>query len=357
MRKNSVVVLIFCVAMSFVFASNDKLQDLLNKRDIAAIQDIIQKEPDNGEAYYAASIYYGVGDDALGTNKDEVKKDEYLKKSADLGFAEAELQYGFNLLNQGKNDIGLQYIVKSADQNYLNAITLLGDLFFAGYQDKTGKMVIEPEIDKAINYLVKAVEKDNQDARYTLGHIYLSPNFGKQNIAKALELFEDNIDYEYKVGHFATLVTLIDLYNEGAVVQANHAKLLDYYYLASLQGYVPALYEIGLLQRVGGKGEKIDIKKDPENAFINLEKVMREGHIDAMFRVSEMYFKGEGTQQSDMNAYIWMAIAEDLSGSKTNYSETILELIPKRQRQIAIDNKKHYRQFFSMPTTQTESSL
>ncbi|MGL4673810.1 MAG: tetratricopeptide repeat protein, partial [Wohlfahrtiimonas sp.] len=304
MKKMGLALLVSCVLSSQVFAAEVNFQQLLNERNIDELQSVIKKEPNNGEAYYVVSLYYSVGDDELGTNKDEMKRYEYLKKSADLGFAEAQLQYGFYLLNQGKPADGMIYIQKSADNQYLPAITLLGDLYFAGYQDEDGNVVINKDIELAVQYLEKAVVQHNQDARYTLGHIYLSPDFEKQDIAKALELFEANIDYKNKVGHLATLITLIDMYNEGKDVVTNRAKLLDYYYLASLQDYQSAYYVIGMAQRVGEKGEKIDIAKDLEAAFDNLNKAASVGYIDAMFRIGEMYFKGEGTEQSDMNAYI-----------------------------------------------------
>lgn len=330
------------------------LQQLLTERNISAIQEIIHRESDNGEAYYMASMYYGIGDD-LGANKDEVKQYEYLKKSANLGWAKAQLEYGFYLLNTGDGSDGELYIKKSADSNYLPAIVMLGDLYFAGYKTEDGQVAMSSDIDQAIKYLRLAVEQNNQDARYTLGYIYLSSDYGKQDIAKALELFESNIDYDKKIGHLSTLITLIDLYSEGGLVEPNSNKLIDYYYLASLQNHPYASYVIGMLQKVGGKGEQFEIVQDLNAAFVNLNKAASSGWVDAMFRIGEMYFNGEGTEQSDVNAYIWMAIAEDLSGNKTNYSEKILELIPKRQRQIAIDNKNHYRRFFTMP--KAESSV
>lgn len=351
MKKTGLTLLVSCLLGTQVFATEVDFQQLLNERNIEQLQSVIEKEPNNGEAYYVASVYYAIGDDELGTNKNEVKQYEHLKRSADLGWAEAQLQYGFYLLNQGNGAEGIAYIQKSADAGYLSAMVMLGDLYFAGYQDKNGVSVVEMDIDQAIKYLELAAEQNSQDARYTLGHIYLMSNFDQQDASKALEYFESNIDYDKKVGHLGTLITLIDLYTEGKVVEPNRAKLLDYYYLASLQEYSPSYYTIGMIQYTGEQGEKINIVKDPEVAFINLHKAASHGYVDAMFRVGEMYFKGEGIEQSDENAYIWTAIAEDLSGNKTNYSETILELIPKRQRQVVQDNKEHYRQFFTIIET------
>lgn len=348
MKKTGLALLVSCLLSSQIFATEVNLQQLLNERNIEQLQSVIEKDPRNGEAYYVASVYYAIGDDELGTNKDEVKQYEHLKKSADLGWAEAQLQYGFYLLNQGNGAEGITYIQKSADAGYLSAMAMLGDLYFAGYQDKNGVFVVEMDIDQAIKYLELAAEQNSQDARYTLGHIYLTSDFDQQDVSKALEYFESNIDYDKKVGHLGTLITLIDLYTEGKVVESNRAKLLDYYYLASLQEYLPSYYAVGMTQRIGGTGEKINLAKDPESAFINLHKAASNGYIDAMFRVGEMYFKGEGIEQSDENAYIWTAIAEDFSGNVTNYSKTILELIPKRQRQVVMDNKEHYRQFFTI---------
>lgn len=348
MKKTGLALLISSLLAMHAFA-DDKVNyhQLLNERNISELQNIINQNPDDAEAYYTASVYYAVGDDELGTNKDAAKQEEYLKKSADLGYAEAELQYGFSLLNAGKSEEGLSYLAKAADQDYLKAITLLGDLYFAGYQDRDGNAVVQQDLDQAMIYLNKGIEQGSQDARYTLGHIYLDKDLGHHDIDKAVELFQANIDYDNKTGHLPSIVTLLDLYNEGKEVKADRGKLLDLYYLANLQEYAPSYYTIGVLQRTGDKGEKYEIAQDPEAAFVNLQKAAQSGYVDAMFRVGEMFFKGEGTEQSDMNAYVWMAIAEELSGSETKYSETVLELIPKRQRQIAIDNKNHYRQFFT----------
>lgn len=355
MKKTSLGLLFSgLLIMQVVAEERVNLQGLLNERNISAIQSVIEKDSNNAEAYYVASIYYGLGDDELGTNKDLSKKEDYLKKSADLDLPQAELDYGFLMLEKGDADIALQYITKAADKGDLKAIESLGDLYFAGYSKLDGTEVLPANMEKAIEYLLKGVSLGSQDSRYTLAHIYFEPSFGYHDEAKALSMFEENIDYVNKTGHMRSIVSLIGIYESYGDLNKYEKKLIDLYYLASLQGLPQAFYKVGLLQRVGMEGDQLNIAKDPEAAFLNLEKAMHEGYIDAMFRVSEMYFKGEGTEQSDMNAYIWMAIAEDLSGNKTNYSETILELIPKRQRQVAIDNKNHYHQFFSMPKEETE---
>lgn len=338
----------YLLSTTVMAESSQTLEQLFNQRDIAQLEHIIMTEPNNSEAYYMASLYYKIGDDELGTNKDEKKSLEYLKNSADKGYDLAQLQYGFVLLNQGNAEEGIVLIEKAAQQDNTEALALLGDLYFAGYQDRHENMVITPNIEQSIKYLQKAVKKDSQDARYTLGHIYLNKDLGYFDVQKALKLFEDNLDYNEKTGHLPTLMTLIDLYNEGEVVASNRDRLLDYYYLASLQDYTPAAYTIGMIQRNGDQGEKIMISKDIDAAFVNLHKAATRGYVDAMYRIGEMYFKGEGTTQSDMDAYIWTAIAEELTGAETKYSETMLELIPKRQRKIAIDNKNHTLQFFTV---------
>lgn len=353
MKKSGLAILISCILGAQVFAEDINYQQLLNERNISALEKIIIDNPNDAEAYYMASIYYGVGDDDLGSNKDVDKKDDYLKKAAHLGYPEAEMQYGFTLLNAGKSEEGLEYIKRAANQKYLQAVVMLGDLYYAGYQDKAGDNIVQQDLAQSIVYLTQAMELGSQDARYTLGHLYLDKDLGYYDLDKSLKLFEDNLDYANKTGHLPTIITLIGIY-ESNEVGANRGKLLDYYYLASLQEYAPSFYTIGVLQREGDQGDQLVIEKDPEAAFVNLSKAAGIGYIDAMFRISEMYFKGEGVEQSDVNAYVWLAIAEDLSGSDSNYSETILELIPKRQRQIAIDNKNHYRQFFSMPEESTD---
>lgn len=348
MKKIALALVISSLLTLNAFAGkNETLQQMLKDRNIQGIEEVLTKDPSNGEAHFTAALYYSVGDDELNTNKDVQQQLNYLKKSADLGFAEGQLQYGFYLLNQGKGEEGLQYLEKSVSQNHVKAMTLFGGLYFSGYHDQSGNSVIDRNADQAIKYLSQAVEQNSQDARYTLAYVYLDPDLGKKDIQKAIELLEANIEYKDKIGDFSSIIALIDIYENNPDLAARASKLQDYYYLASLQEYMPAVFIIGMLQREGGKGEKIEIPKDLEAAFKNLSKAANAGYLEAMFRVGEMYFKGEGIKQSDSDAYIWMAIAEELSNSETKYSETILELVPRRERQIVIDKKNHELQFFS----------
>lgn len=344
MKKISLALIISSLLTSPNWAND--LERLAQLRNVQEIQHTLASDPNNAEANFKMALYYDSADQL-----------DYLKKSADLGFAEGQLQYGFYLLNQGKGEEGLQYLEKSASQNLVQAMTLLGDLYFAGYQDQQGNSVIERSADQAIKYLSQAIEQNSQDARYTLAYVYLDPNLGKQDISKAVELLERNIDYDNKKAHLASLIALIDIYSKGQYVPVDSVKLVDYFYLASLQGYVPSLYPVGMMQREGAKGAKIEITQDHTMAFENLFKAANAGYIDAMLRIGEMYFKGEGTEQSDCNAYIWMAIAEELSNSETKYSETILELIPRKDREAVILVKDEQLQNFSQAdsSSQTQS--
>lgn len=347
MRKTSLVLIVFSFLTLQVFSQENKnLQRMLNDKDIHGIQNFIDHDSKNGEAYFMAAIYYGMND-ALGANKNIEKQIEYLKKSADLGFAEGQLQYGFYLLNQGQGSKGLSYLDQAVSQNSVKAMTLLGDLYFAGYQDQQGNIVIQSNPDKAIEYLNQAVAQDSQSARYTLAYLYLDPNIGQQNLSKSIELFEANINFDNQSGDLASIVALLDVYLTNPNVKVGSGKILDLYYLAYLQGYVPAFYAVGMMQKEGAKGERFEISKDLQAAFENLLKAAQAGYVDAMFRIGEMYFKGEGVDQSDHNAYIWMSIAEELSNSETKYSETILELVPRKERQTVIEQKNHQLQLFS----------
>ena len=342
MKKISLALIISSVLAVQVFAvESGDLKQMLDDGNIGSIEAVLKENPTNAEASFMAAIYYG-------KNNNISKQLEYLQQSADLGFTKAQLQYGVSLLNQGKVVEGLTYLEKSADQNYVPAMTLLGDLYFAGYFDQGGNEVLEQDFEKSEMYLKRAVSEGSQDARYTLAYLYLSPESGQQNIDQSIALFEDNIDYVNQSGHLPSIMALIDIYSKGEYVKADQAKLTDYLYLASLQDYSPAFYSVGVMQREGFKGDKIIIEKNPELAFDNIMKATKSGYLDAMFRLGEMYFKGEGTKQSDVDAYIWMAIAEEFSNVDTKYSETILELIPKKERQSAIDKKNHQYQLFSV---------
>ena len=358
MKKTSLALIISSLLTLPVFAQEtENLQQMLSDRNIEGIEKVIATDPKNGEAYLMAAIYYGMDDKSSGAKKDTQQQVEFLKKSADLGFAEGQLQYGFYLLNQGQADEGLSYLNASVAQNHVKAMTLLGDLYFAGYQDGSGNSVIQVDADKSIEYLNQAIAKDSKDARYTLGYLYLDDKLGKQDISKAIELFDANIDYKNQTGDLSSILALMEIYLANPKIENAQGKVIDLYYLASLQGYVPSFYPIGMMQKEGVKGDQLEIAKDLESAFNNLSKAAQAGYLDAMFRIGEMYFKGEGTKQSDLDAYIWMSIAEELSSSNDKYSETILELIPKKERQVAIDKKNHQRQFFTGAVEKTADNV
>ncbi|GAA5096110.1 tetratricopeptide repeat protein [Wohlfahrtiimonas larvae] len=332
MKKISLALIISSLLISSVFA-DEAIQEV-KLSNIEAVQKILESDPENGEANFRMAAYYGSAE-----HLDSIKHLEYLRKAADSNFPDAELQYGFLLINNNEPKQGLKYIQKSAERGYVKALTLLGDLYFAGYYNQSGGVVIQANADLSEQYLIQAVTQNDPDARYTLAYLYLNPNLGKQDIQQALKLLEENINYDTKNIHLPSVVTLIDIYSQGQYLSADPAKLVDYFYLASLQGYVPALYPVGMMQKEGAKGVRLEIIKNDSEAFANLLKAAKAGYIDAMFSVGEMYFKGEGVKQSDTDAYIWMAIAEELSNSEKKYSEIILELIPRKDQDAAIAKK------------------
>ncbi len=344
MKKISLALIVSSLLASASFADQIDTLQIPHEQNIHSLQSLLDKDPANSEALFEMAVFYGSAD-----HLDVVKQHDYLKKSADLHLPEAEMQYGFLLLNDGQVKEGLAYIKQAAEQGYVKALTLLGDLYFAGYQNQAGEILLQSDVDLSEQYLKQAVAQNDSEARYTLAYLYLDPNLSKQDIQKAIELFESNIDYVNKNAHLASVIALIDVYSKGEYVAVNQAKLVDYFYLASLKDYLPALYPIGMMQREGAKGERLEIVKDLNSAFTNLNKAANAGYIDAMFRIGEMYFKGEGIEQSDRDAYIWMSVAEELSANENKYSETILELVPKKEREAVVDQKNQQLKLFVVP--------
>ncbi len=79
----------------------------------------------------------------------------------------------------------------------------------------------------------------------------------------------------------------------------------------ALQGKVDAQYELALMYR-DGKGTA----KNPEKAFMLLNKVAKKGYARAQYELGQLYEKGEGVAQDYSKASEWYSLASNLGNNR-----------------------------------------
>lgn len=102
-------------------------------------------------------------------------------QSANAGDPKAQMEIAeiFNLGHCGNEDDekALEWLLKSANQNYAPAQTMMG-LFYMTEQSV--------DVDKAILWLNKAIEQNDSVAMFFMADIYYYEGFGRQDKEKAL---------------------------------------------------------------------------------------------------------------------------------------------------------------------------
>lgn len=140
-----------------------------------------QKEYD--PAIYMLGLCYLEG---TGTAQNKKEGMRLLKKAAELGNADSQLDYGKLLDENGLSEEGRAWILKSAENNNKNAQLIVG----SWYMDGDG---VEKDPEKAAEWLRKSAENDNPYGMFLYGAILGSddlplynPDLAREWLLKAL---------------------------------------------------------------------------------------------------------------------------------------------------------------------------
>ena len=117
----------------------------------------------------------------IGTKRNDVKSNEYLKMAAEYGHSESILNYGISLYNNDKYDESVVWLKQSADQG--NSV----GQFVYGLQLFEGKGIIQDKT-LGISYLQKSADQNHVSAAYHLGRIYLYGDGIEPDASKAVPL-------------------------------------------------------------------------------------------------------------------------------------------------------------------------
>jgi|GEM_PF-3741166 len=118
--------------------------------------------------------------------------------------------------------MGVENILKRANEGDVDAQTTLGDYYFNG-------VMVEKDLNKAISWYQKAADKGNIDAQYNLAACYLKATNIENNEEKALEYFTKAADK----GHCVAQYNLAACYVNCIGTKRDMSKAYYYFSLAS----------------------------------------------------------------------------------------------------------------------------
>lgn len=148
---------------------------------------------------------------------------------------------------------------------------------------------VEKDIDKARSWYLLAAEKGYTDAFVLCGDTYM---FGEEidtNYDTALFYYDKAIT----AGSAFGLFRLGWLYKEGLGVKQDRSKALAYLEKAKAAGYTEACVEMAAIYEKEGNMKKV---------VELLEAAVTENNVQAMFKLSELYLRGEGVTQDFLQA-------------------------------------------------------
>lgn len=214
--------------------------------------------------YQLAHIYL----DGVGIPVEKAKGLTYMKKSADLGYVDAEYEYGLSLYNEKNFDQSFSYLIKASEANNILAMPYAGLMLVYG-------VGVDEDQTKGLNLLQKAANKDNPLANRFLGDIYYD---GSKTVK----------DYEKAFGYYKKGSKLVD-----AESQYKYARMM-----------------------FNGEGTKAD----PLFAIEWFKGAVEKGNVDSMMALADIYMGNNNYGFKDRErAEYYYRMAKDHGNADADY--------------------------------------
>lgn len=240
-------------------------------------------------------------------------------KAALLGNTDAQvctaICYRSNTGTFTNDKIAQQWMIKAAHQGNAQAQYDVA----VGYQ--SGKGGSELNIDKAIYWYSKSAEQNYPDACTTLGECYLKGIGVEKNPQKARELYLKAA----KQNDSLAMCNLGILYYQGIFGKVNPQEAAKWFEQAAKLGHPDAQFAFAALLESGEDG----IEQNQPRAFELFQKAADQGHIQAQFRLATCYASGSGTSQDNEMAFRWYKKAADQGFSEAEYMTGVFYLAGK----------------------------
>ena len=242
-------------------------------------------------------------------NKGDFKKAfQYYEKAANQDYADAQTALGF--LYYCGDGVTQDYIKakewfeKAANQGYVYAQNWLGDMYYNGYG-------VPQDYTKAKYWYEKAANQGDEYAQYWLGVMYYNGEGVPQDYTKAKYWYEkaaaQGIEYaQYNLGC---------MYYNGYGVSQDYTKAKEWFEKAANQDYVNAQAALGFMY-YNGEG----VSKNYTKAKEWYEKAANQDYVNAQAALGVMYYNGEGVPQDYTKAKDWYEKAANKGYAEAQFS-------------------------------------
>lgn len=249
-------------------------------------------------AYLTLGDMYATG---KGIGHDAAKAEEYYLKAADLNDDVAIdrlallylLQDGVEVdSDKTSNSIKtVKLFQRVADKGNPKAMYVLSLLYQNGFY-------VEPDNDKAVEYLKKSADLKYPEAEYSLAYLYLSGMYVEKDYKKGVQLMTNAANNGYPDAQN----NIGMLYLKGELVPKDLQRAKSWLEKASSNGSSMADYNLGVVYDAG-MGVSVDAKKAGTLYLRSAES----GYLPAFGKVVEMYANGsKGVAKDNVKAREWL---------------------------------------------------
>lgn len=283
-------------------------------------------QSDNPYAQYSLGVMYQRG---LGVNQSDESALEYFEQSASGGNA-----YGnYEVARHYDYGIGCEKDKDLASWHYQKAYNLFCDMIEKQEDDhllyRLGMMTLkgkgyEKDMDKAIFYLEKAVNLENENAKLLLAQIYLQED-DYENIPKAIEWLEES---ESQLAHYI----LGKEYFNGEHIEKDLEKAIHYLLQCDDNEY--AYY---ILSKI------YDDKGNNDLSYRYLKMACDKNYEPALVKMAKLLIEGQKVKKDVNKAIEYLKIADSNNNQFAQYMLGKLFLFGKeveQDKELAIEYLK-----------------
>lgn len=134
-------------------------------------------------------------------------------------------------------------------------------------------------------WIKQAADSNEASALNVLAECYTEGYCVEQDLAKAAELYQRNIDHH---GNFNAIISLGEMYEEGNGVVLNSKKAYDLYMLAAENGNAKGMIHVASCYLEG-----IHVAANADSAIVWLQRAAGMGSADAAYNLGYLYEYGE----------------------------------------------------------------
>lgn len=242
--------------------------------------ELIKKDADNGntiaEYNLGKCLYYG-----LGIKKDKKLGLTYLKKASDKNFLKATYEIGLiEFSNRDNKEKGYEKILLTADAGLKEAQEEIGNIFNFGNGRGTW--------DLAVKYYKMASEQGSAKADYCLGIIFYKTRWEGGILTLEFKTAEDAENYLRKSAEAgysqAQYILGFELLEGNDIIKKNQEEGLKWLIISAENGGVLAQKKVGELYYEGNI-----VEMDLEKSYYYLKEASKNGNIEAKKILKELF--------------------------------------------------------------------